>query len=36
MAIKWFKKENKAAEEKDVAVKKHYLSGKEVREIAKE
>ena len=35
MAIKWFKKEDKAVEEKNTAVKKHYLSGKEVREIAK-
>ena len=35
MAIKWFKKENKAVEEKNAAIKKHYLTGKEVREIAK-
>jgi peptide/nickel transport system ATP-binding protein len=35
MAIKWFKKESKAVEEKNAAIKKHYLTGKEVREIAK-
>ena len=34
MAFNWFKKENEEAENK-TAETKHYLSGKEVREIAK-
>ena len=35
MAFNWFKKENEETAENNAAVKKHYLSGKEVREIAK-
>ena len=35
MAFKLFKKESEELAEKNAAIKKHYLSGKEVREIAK-
>ena len=35
MAFNWFKKENEETAENNTAEKKHYLSGKEVREIAK-
>ncbi|MBE7080655.1 MAG: ABC transporter ATP-binding protein [Clostridiales bacterium] len=35
MAFNWFKKENEETAENNAAVKKHYLSGKEIREIAK-
>ena len=35
MAFNWFKKENEETAENNTAVNKHYLSGKEVREIAK-